>query len=272
VGEECAYRLEFFGDEVESIKRINYLTGEVTETLETLAIFPAKHYVTPREQLQQAMINIQEESEERVAWFKSQDMLLEAQRLETRVKYDLEIMEQTGYVKGIENYARYLTNREPGAQPATLMDYFADDYLMFVDESHISIPQVGGMYNGDRARKTTLIEHGFRLPSALDNRPLNFTEFERHINKVIYVSATPSDYELSRSTQIAEQIIRPTGLLDPIVEVRPSENQVDDLLAEIRARIAKGQRSLVGQLTYNSHPNSFQKVRLSASVSYSISP
>lgn len=249
VGEECAYRLEFFGDEVESIKRINYLTGEVTDTLETLAIYPAKHYVTPREQLQQAMINIQEESEERVAWFKSQDMLLEAQRLETRVKYDLEIMEQTGYVKGIENYARYLTNREPGAQPATLMDYFADDYLMFVDESHISIPQVGGMYNGDRARKTTLIEHGFRLPSALDNRPLNFTEFERHINKVIYVSATPSDYELSRSTQIAEQIIRPTGLLDPIVEVRPSENQVDDLLAEIRARIAKGQRSLVTTLT-----------------------
>lgn len=249
VGEECAYRLEFFGDEIESIKRINYLTGEVTDQLETLAIFPAKHYVTPREQLQQAMINIQEESEERVAWFKSQDLLLEAQRLENRVKYDLEIMEQTGYVKGIENYARYLTNREPGSQPATLMDYFPDDFLMFIDESHISIPQVGGMYNGDRARKTTLIEHGFRLPSALDNRPLNFTEFERHINKVIYVSATPSEYELSRSTQVAEQIIRPTGLLDPIVEVRTSENQVDDVLAEIRARTAKGQRTLVTTLT-----------------------
>ncbi len=249
VGEECAYRLEFFGDEIESIKRINYLTGEVTDTLDTLAIFPAKHYVTPREQLGQAMIKIQEEADERVAWYKAQDMMLEAQRIEQRVKYDLEILEQTGYVKGIENYARYLTNREPGSQPATLMDYFPDDFLMFVDESHISIPQVGGMYNGDRARKQTLIEHGFRLPSALDNRPLNFSEFERHINKVIYVSATPSDYELSRSTQVAEQVIRPTGLLDPIVEVRPSENQVDDLLAEIRTRTSSGQRTLVTTLT-----------------------
>ena len=176
-------------------------------------------------------------------------MLLEAQRIENRVKYDLEILEQTGYVKGIENYARYLTNREPGAQPATLMDYFPDDFLMFIDESHMTIPQVGGMYNGDRARKTTLIEHGFRLPSALDNRPLNFTEFERHINKVIYVSATPSEYELSRSKQRVEQVIRPTGLLDPVIEVRGSEHQVDDLLAEIQERVKSGERTLVTTLT-----------------------
>ncbi len=249
VGEECAYRVEFFGDEITAIKRIDYLTGEVIKKLDNLAIFPAKHYVTPREQLQQAMIKIQEESEQRVKWLKDHDMVLEAQRLESRVKYDLEILEQTGYVKGIENYARYLTNREPGAQPATLMDYFPDDFLMFIDESHMTIPQVGGMYNGDRARKQTLIDHGFRLPSALDNRPLNFTEFERHINKVVYVSATPSEYELSRSKKIVQQIIRPTGLLDPIIEVRPSEFQVDDLLAEINARTKKGQRTLVTTLT-----------------------
>ncbi len=249
VGEEVAYRVEFFGDEITAIKQISYLTGEVIKNLDNLSIFPAKHYVTPREQLQQAMVNIQEESEQRVKWFKDNDLLLEAQRLENRVKYDLEILEQTGYVKGIENYARYLTNRESGSQPATLMDYFPDDFLMFIDESHMTIPQVGGMYNGDRARKLTLIEHGFRLPSALDNRPLNFTEFERHINKVIYVSATPGEYELSRSNQVVEQIVRPTGLLDPIIEVRPSENQVDDLLAEIRDRIKNGQRTLVTTLT-----------------------
>lgn len=249
VGEEVAYRIEFFGDEVAAIKQINYLTGEVMSKLDEISIFPAKHYVTPREQLAQAMVNIQEESQERIKWFKDNDLLIEAQRIEQRVKYDLEIMEQTGYVKGIENYARYLTNREPGAQPATLMDYFADDYLMFIDESHMTIPQVGGMYNGDRARKQTLIEHGFRLPSALDNRPLNFSEFERHINKVIYVSATPNDYELSRSKQTVEQIIRPTGLLDPVIDVRPSENQVDDLIAEIQARVKQGQRTLVTTLT-----------------------
>lgn len=249
VGEEVAYRIEFFGDEVVAIKQINYLTGEVMSKLDEISIFPAKHYVTPREQLAQAMVNIQAESLERIQWFKDNDLLIEAQRIEQRVKYDLEIMEQTGYVKGIENYARYLTNREPGAQPATLMDYFADDYLMFIDESHMTIPQVGGMYNGDRARKQTLIEHGFRLPSALDNRPLNFSEFERHINKVIYVSATPNEYELSRSKQTVEQIIRPTGLLDPIIEVRTSENQVDDLIAEIQARVKQGQRTLVTTLT-----------------------
>lgn len=249
VGEECAYRIEFFGDEIESIKRIDYLTGEIIKQLDDLTIFPAKHFVTPREQLEKTIVKIKAEAEERVAWFKSQDMLLEAQRLQERVRYDTEIMEQTGYVKGIENYARYLTNREPGSQPATLLDYLPDDYLMLIDESHMTIPQVGGMYNGDRARKQVLIDHGFRLPSALDNRPLTFTEFERHINKVIYVSATPSTYELSRSQQTVQQIIRPTGLIDPVLEVRPSEHQVDDVIAEIRDRITKKQRVLVTTLT-----------------------
>jgi len=249
IGEECAYRIEFFGDEIDSIKQIDYLTGEVISNLSELSIFPAKHYVTPKDQLEKAMANIKGEAEERIAWFKDNAKFLEAQRLESRIKYDLEIMEQTGYVKGIENYARYLTNREPGEQPATLLDYFPDDFLMFIDESHMTIPQVGGMYAGDRARKENLIEHGFRLPSALDNRPLNFSEFERHINKVVYVSATPSTYELSRSEQIVDQIIRPTGLLDPEIEVRPSEHQVDDLIGEIRARVGKGQRVLVTTLT-----------------------
>ncbi|MEI6581891.1 MAG: excinuclease ABC subunit UvrB [bacterium] len=249
IGEECAYRIEFFGDDIASIKQIDYLTGEVIAKLGDVSIFPAKHYVTPREQLQRAISEIRAEAEERVAWFKKNAKFIEAQRLESRIKYDIEIMEQTGYVKGIENYSRYLTNREPGEQPATLMDYFPDDFLMLIDESHMSIPQVGGMYAGDRARKENLIEHGFRLPSALDNRPLNFSEFERHVDKVIYVSATPSTYELSRSQQIVKQIIRPTGLLDPILEVRPSEHQVDDLIAEIRERVAKRQRVLVTTLT-----------------------
>jgi len=249
IGEECAYRIEFFGDDIASIKQIDYLTGEVIAKLSNVSIFPAKHYVTPREQLQRAITEIKSEADERVAWFKNSAKFIEAQRLESRIKYDIEIMEQTGYVKGIENYSRYLTNREPGEQPATLMDYFPDDFLMLIDESHMSIPQVGGMYAGDRARKENLIEHGFRLPSALDNRPLNFSEFERHINKVIYVSATPSTYELSRSKQVVKQIIRPTGLLDPILEVRPSEHQVDDLIAEIRERVAKRQRVLVTTLT-----------------------
>ena len=249
IGEECAYRIEFFGDDVDSIKQIDYLTGEVMANLTELSIFPAKHYVTPRDQLERTIARIKEEAEQRIAFFKDNAKFIEAQRLENRIKYDIEIMEQTGYVKGIENYARYLTNREPGEQPATLMDYFSDDYLMLIDESHMTIPQVGGMYNGDKARKENLIEHGFRLPSALDNRPLNFSEFERHINKVIYVSATPGTYELSRSEQKVDQIIRPTGLLDPIIEVRPSDNQVDDVIAEIRDRISKQQRVLVTTLT-----------------------
>jgi excinuclease ABC subunit B len=247
-GEE-AYRIQFFGDEVEAITKLTPLTGEVLARPEEVTIFPAKHYVAPKEQIQKAMEFIREEAAERVAWFKSQELHLEAQRIEQRVKYDLEILEQTGYVKGIENYSRYLTNREPGEQPATLLDYFPDDFLMMIDESHITVPQVRGMFNGDRAPKEVLVEHGFRLPSALDNRPLTFTEFDRHINQVVYVSATPSDYELSRSSQVAEQIIRPTGLLDPEIEVRPVEHQVDDLIAEIRERIKKGQRTLVTTLT-----------------------
>lgn len=247
-GEE-AYRIQFFGDEVESITKLTPLTGEVLERPSEVTIFPAKHYVTPREHVERAIVQIQAESEERVKWFKSQEMHLEAQRLEQRIKYDIEILQQTGFVKGIENYSRYLTNREPGEQPATLLDYFPDDFLMLIDESHITVPQVRGMFNGDRARKEILVEHGFRLPSALDNRPLRFEEFDRHINQVVYVSATPAEYELSRSQQIAEQIIRPTGLLDPEIEVRPVEHQVDDLIAEIRARIAKGQRVLVTTLT-----------------------
>lgn len=249
IGEEVAYRIQFFGDNVDAIKQIDYLTGEVVSELKNIKIFPAKHYVTPREQLEKAIEKIKVEGEERLAWFKSQDLHLEAQRLESKIKYDIEIMEQTGYVKGIENYARYLTNREPGEQPATLMDYFPDDFLMLIDESHMTIPQVGGMYNGDRARKQTLIDHGFRLPSALDNRPLTFTEFERHMGRVVYVSATPAQYELARSEAVANQIIRPTGLLDPIIEVRGSEHQVDDVIAEIRKRVEKRQRTLVTTLT-----------------------
>jgi len=192
---------------------------------------------------------IEQELAERLALFKSQGKLLEAQRLEQRTRFDLEMLEETGFVKGIENYSRYLTNRAPGDQPATLLDYFPDDYLMFIDESHMTVPQLRGMYNGDRARKEVLVEHGFRLPSALDNRPLQFTEFERHVNKVIYVSATPAQYELSRSPAPAQQVIRPTGLLDPPIEVRPIEGQIDDLLAEIRATIEKRQRVLVTTLT-----------------------
>jgi excinuclease ABC subunit B len=247
---EHGYRIQFFGDEVESITKLEPLTGEVIERPDSVTIFPAKHNVAPREQLMKAITQIREESAERVAWFKDHEQHLEAQRLEQRVMYDIEIMEQTGYVKGIENYSRYLTNREPGEQPATLLDYFPDDFLMMIDESHISIPQVRGMFNGDRARKETLVEYGFRLPSALDNRPMRFEEFDRHINQVIYVSATPGDYELSRTLEhTVEQVIRPTGLLDPLIEVRPVEHQVDDLVAEIRERVKRGERALVTTLT-----------------------
>jgi excinuclease ABC subunit B len=196
-----------------------------------------------------ALDKIRHEADERIAWFKKNDKLLEAQRLGERVKFDLEMLEQTGFVKGIENYSRYLTNREEGEQPATLLDYYPDDYLMFIDESHMTIPQVRGMYNGDRSRKEVLVEHGFRLPSALDNRPLTFREFERHMNQVIYVSATPAEYELSRSPEPVQQIIRPTGLVDPQIDVRPTEGQIDDLIAEIRATVEKQQRVLVTTLT-----------------------
>ncbi len=248
-GEEDAYRVEFFGDEVERMTKIDPLTGTILGEPPEVRIFPSSHYVTPEAKLKGALGQIQKELGERLAYFKKNNLLLEAQRLEQRTKFDLEMMEETGFVKGIENYSRYLTNREPGEQPATLLDYFPDDYLMFIDESHMSIPQVRGMYNGDRARKEVLVEHGFRLPSALDNRPLTFTEFERHMNKVVYVSATPADYELSRSAKPVQQIIRPTGLIDPKIDIRPIEGQIDDLIAEIRATVEKRQRVLVTTLT-----------------------
>jgi len=247
--EELAYRIEFFGDEIERITKLDPLTGEILSNLNSYRIFPGSHYVTPQDKLKVALGQIEDELAERLGKFKKEGKLLEAQRLEQRTRFDLEMLEETGFVKGIENYSRYLTNREPGEQPATLLDYFPDDYLMFIDESHMTIPQVRGMYNGDRARKEVLVEHGFRLPSALDNRPLTFTEFERHINKTVYVSATPAEYELSRSPEPAQQVIRPTGLLDPPIEVRPIEGQIDDLIAEIRDTTAKHQRVLVTTLT-----------------------
>lgn len=248
-GEEIAYRIEFFGDEVEKISQINPLTGEIEARPNSIRIFPSSHYVTPQEKLKDALGKIEFELDDRVKFFKKNDKLIEAQRVAQRTRFDLEMLEQTGFVKGIENYSRYLTNREEGEQPATLMDYFPDDYMMFVDESHMTMPQVRGMYNGDRARKEVLVEHGFRLPSALDNRPLKFTEFERHVNQVVYVSATPAEYEISRSPEPTQQLIRPTGLLDPIIEIRPVDGQVDDLIAEIRTTIAKRQRVLVTTLT-----------------------
>lgn len=248
-GEEVAYRLEFFGDEIERIIKIDPLTGEILGKPESLSVFPASHYVTPHDKVKVALGNIENELTQRSNQFRSEGKLLEAQRLEQRTKYDLEMLEETGFVKGIENYSRYLTNREPGEQPATLLDYFPDDYLMLIDESHMSVSQVRGMYNGDRARKEVLIEHGFRLPSALDNRPLTFIEFEKHLNQTIYVSATPAEYELTRSPEPAQQVIRPTGLLDPPIEIRPIDGQIDNLIDEIRKTIAKHQRVLVTTLT-----------------------
>lgn len=248
-GSDVAYRVEFFGDEVERLTRIDPLTGEILGEPKEFTVFPSSHYVTPKQKLEHAIEGIKQEFDERMTFFEAHDRLLEAQRLGQRTKYDIEMLEETGFVKGIENYSRYLTNREPGEQPATLLDYFPDDFLLFVDESHMTLPQVRGMYNGDRARKEILVEHGFRLPSALDNRPLTFDEFNRHINKAIYVSATPAEYELSHSPEPAQQIIRPTGLIDPLITVRPTEGQIDDLIAEIRDRVAKQQRVLVTTLT-----------------------
>ena len=246
---ETAYRVEFFGDDVDRITHIDPLTGEIIDEPSQFTLFPSSHYATPKQKIQAAIEGIRREYDERVAWFEANNKLLEAQRLTQRTKYDLEMLEQTGFVKGIENYSRYLTNREPGEQPATLLDYFPDDFLMMVDESHVTIPQVRSMYNGDRARKEVLVQYGFRLPSALDNRPLRFDEFNHHINQVIYVSATPGDYELERSPAPAQQVIRPTGLLDPEISVRPTDGQVDDLIAEIKDRIDKKQRVLVTTLT-----------------------
>ena len=248
-GRETAYRIEFFDDEVERILEINPLTGEIIDYPKQVRIFPTSHYVTPEQRMQDVINNIQQEYDNRIKYFDANQKYLEAQRLTQRIKYDVEMLEQTGFVKGIENYSRYLTNRAPGEQPATLLDYFPDDFLMLIDESHMTIPQVRGMYNGDRARKETLVEYGFRLPSALDNRPLTFSEFEGHINQVVFVSATPGEYELKHSPKPVEQVIRPTGLLDPEIEVRPSEHQVDDIMEEIQERIKKGQRTLVTTLT-----------------------
>ncbi len=248
-GEELAYRIEFFGDEIERIIQIDPLTGEILKKLDKLSIFPGSHYVTPESKLKVALGKIRDELDQRLKFFNKNNLLLEAQRIQQRTDYDLEMLEETGFVKGIENYSRYLTNREPGEQPATLLDYFPDDYLLMIDESHMTIPQVRGMYNGDRARKEVLVEHGFRLPSALDNRPLNFTEFERHVSQVVYVSATPAEYELSRGGEPIQQVIRPTGLIDPQIVIRPIEGQIDDLIHEIRETIKKGQRVLVTTLT-----------------------
>lgn len=244
-----AYRIEFGFDGIETIKVIDPLTAEVLASPNEIGIFPNTHYATPKEDLDHAIDLIRAEYKIRLDHFNKQHKYLEAQRLSQRIKYDLEMLEQTGFVKGIENYSRHLEGRKLGQPPSTLLDFFPDDFLMLIDESHMTIPQVRGMFNGDHARKETLVEYGFRLPSALDNRPLTFAEFDRHINQVVYISATPGEYEKEHSQGVAEQVIRPTGLLDPEIEVRPSENQIDDLVEEIDQRIAKGQRILVTTLT-----------------------
>lgn len=243
-------RIEFFGDEVDIISEIDTLTGAIIKNKKSVTIFPASHFVTSEEKLKEAIKRIKEELKERVEVLKSENKLLECQRIEQRTNYDIEMLEETGFCSGVENYSRHLALREEGTTPTTLMDFFGDDYLLVVDESHVTLPQVRGMYNGDRARKMNLVEYGFRLPSALDNRPLKFEEFTKKIKQAIYVSATPGDYELERTHgEYVEQIIRPTGLLDPIIEVRPTNGQIDDLIGEIRDRISKDERTLITTLT-----------------------
>ncbi len=246
---EWGYRFEFGFDTLEVVRIIDPLTGETREKPDRIHIFPNTHYATPKDQLESALVGIEAEYKERLKYFEKHDKFLEAQRLSQRTKYDLEMLRETGFVKGIENYSRHLDGRKPGQPPATLLDFFPKDFLLLVDESHMTLPQVRGMYNGDHARKETLVEYGFRLPSALDNRPLIFTEFQQHIQHAIYVSATPGPYELEHSPEPAEQVIRPTGLLDPLIEVRPSEGQIDDLMEEIDRRIAKNQRTIITTLT-----------------------
>ena len=246
---DSAIRIEFFGDEVDRVSEINPVTGEVIRRLTNMPIFPASHYITPKEKLQRAVKEIRRECDERVAYFKSQDKFLEAQRIEQRTSFDIEMINELGYCSGIENYSRIISGRAPGSAPMTLLDYFPKDFVLFVDESHVTLPQVRAMYRGDRARKETLVEYGFRLPSAFDNRPLKFEEFQQRIGQAVYVSATPGEYERSRSGQIVEQIIRPTGLLDPEISVRPVEGQIDDLMDEIKARIGRNERTLVTTLT-----------------------
>ncbi len=243
-------RIEFFGDEVDRISEIDTLTGAIIKNKKSVTIFPASHFVTSEEKLKEAIKRIKEELKERVEVLKSENKLLECQRIEQRTNYDIEMLEETGFCSGVENYSRHLALREAGSTPTTLMDFFGDDYLLVVDESHVTLPQVRGMYNGDRARKMNLVEYGFRLPSALDNRPLKFEEFTKKIKQAIYVSATPGDYELERTNgEYVEQIIRPTGLLDPIIEVRPTNGQIDDLIGEIKDRISKDERTLITTLT-----------------------
>ncbi|MEH7801416.1 excinuclease ABC subunit UvrB [Bacillus pumilus] len=247
--DEHCIRVEFFGDEIERIREVDALTGEILGDREHVAIFPASHFVTREEKMEKAIINIEQELEEQLEKLRDNEKLLEAQRLEQRTRYDLEMMREMGFCSGIENYSRHLTLRPPGSTPYTLLDYFPDDFMIVVDESHVTIPQIRAMYNGDQARKQVLVDHGFRLPSALDNRPLTFDEFEKHINHIVHVSATPGPYELEKTPEVVEQIIRPTGLLDPIIEVRPIEGQIDDLIGEIHARVEKNERVLVTTLT-----------------------
>ena len=246
---DTAVRVEFFGDEVDRISEFNPLTGEIKADLKHIAIYPASHYIVPKEKMKEAIQEIEQELEERLAYFRREGKLLEAQRIEQRTRYDIEMLQEIGFCKGIENYSRVMAGREPGSAPFTLLDYFPKDYLLFVDESPVTLPQVRGMYAGDRARKESLIEYGFRLPSAYDNRPLNFDEFYQRINQAVFVSATPGDLEREKSTQIVEQVIRPTGLLDPEIIVKPTEGQIDDLISEINLRVAKGNRVLVTTLT-----------------------
>ena len=247
--DELAVRIDFFGDDVERIVELDPLTGEIVSEKTEIDIFPAKHFVTTEDRMVGAIAGIEEELAAQLAVFNSQGKILEAARLEERTHYDIESMRETGYCAGVENYSRHLQARDPGSTPWCLLDYFPEDWLIFIDESHMTLPQVQGQFFGDRARKETLVEFGFRLPSAMDNRPLTFEEFDKHINQAVFVSATPADYEIQRSTQVVEQVIRPTGLLDPEIEVRPTKNQVDDLMHEIRSVIDKGQRSLVTTLT-----------------------
>lgn len=247
--ENMAFRVEFFGDEIDRLCEINPLTGAATRDVQHVAIYPASHYVTTKEKMARAVEELERELDERVKWFEKHGKLVEAQRIAQRTRYDIEMMQEIGFCSGIENYSRVISGREPGSAPFTLIDYFPKDFLLIVDESHVTLPQVRAMYHGDYARKKSLIDNGFRLPSAFDNRPLNFEEFNDRINQVIYVSATPGDYERERSGQIVEQVIRPTGLLDPIIEVRPVEGQIDDLLGEIHAVTARKERVLVTTLT-----------------------
>ena len=248
-GGDYLIRIEFFGDEIDRIAQVDPLTGQVHATLEHIAIFPASHYVVPQEKINAACKNIEIELEEQIKYFKGEDKLLEAQRISERTNFDIEMMRETGFCSGVENYSRHLNGMAPGATPFTLMDYFKGEYLIIIDESHMTVPQIRGMYAGDRSRKTTLVEYGFRLPSALDNRPLNFEEFEQHIDQMLFVSATPSDYEAEHELLRAEQIIRPTGLLDPEVDVRPVEGQIDDLIAEVNKEVEKKHKVLVTTLT-----------------------